>query len=71
MLLRRMMLMLMQVGFSLKLGDAAIGLDGLSVNDRTLWMTKLGEAIKAFEVEEKKFLTRQKSGKWSLVIRYS
>ena len=27
------------MGFSLQLGDSSLGLDALSVNDRTLWVT--------------------------------
>ena len=50
------------VGFSLKLGDTILGLDALSVNDKTLWNSKLSEAISNFAVNEKKFLTKQKSG---------
>ena len=50
------------VGFSLKLGDTVLGLDALSVNDKTLWNSKLSEAISSFAVNEKKFLTKQKSG---------
>eukprot|EP00090_Calanus_glacialis_P013221 TRINITY_DN2186_c0_g1_i1.p1 TRINITY_DN2186_c0_g1~~TRINITY_DN2186_c0_g1_i1.p1 ORF type:complete len:504 (-),score=133.14 TRINITY_DN2186_c0_g1_i1:137-1591(-) len=49
------------VGFSLKLGDTVLGLDALSVNDKTLWNSKLSEAISSFAVNEKKFLTKQKS----------
>ena len=52
------------MGFSLKLGESAIGLDALNVNDRTLWGSKLAEAVACFEEAEKKFLTRQKSGEW-------
>ena len=56
-----------EVGFSLKLGpESALGLDALSVNDRTLWTSKLAEACSSFEETEKRFLTRQKSGKWAL-----
>ena len=54
-----------EVGFSLKLGpESALGLDALSVNDRTLWTSKLTEACLNFEETEKRFLTRQKSGKY-------
>jgi hypothetical protein len=55
-----------EVGFSLKFGDSVIGLDALSVNDRTLWTTKLTEAITSFEETEKKFLTKQKSGELTI-----
>ena len=45
-----------EVGFSLKLGpDSALGLDALSVNDRTLWTSKLTEACSNFEETEKSF----------------
>ena len=55
-----------EVGFSLRLGpESVLGLDALSVNDRTLWTSKLNEARSNFEETEKKFLTRQKSGKYS------
>ena len=55
-----------EVGFSLKLGpESALGLDALSVNDRTLWTSRLAEACSNFEETEKRFLTRQKSGKWA------
>ena len=50
------------VGFSLKYGDVTLGLDCLSVNDKTLWMSKLSEALSNFATTEKKFLTKQKSG---------
>jgi len=50
------------VGFSLKLGDNILGLDALTVNDKTLWSSKLSEAISSFAVNEKKYLTKQKSG---------
>eukprot|EP00092_Neocalanus_flemingeri_P031088 GFUD01033768.1.p1 GENE.GFUD01033768.1~~GFUD01033768.1.p1 ORF type:complete len:485 (-),score=138.51 GFUD01033768.1:275-1729(-) len=49
------------VGFSLKLGDTILGLDTLSVNDKTLWNSKISEALSSFAVNEKKFLTTQKS----------
>ena len=51
------------VGFSLKVGDVVLGLDALSVNDKTLWCSKVSEAISSFAVNEKKFLTKQKLGK--------
>ena len=55
-----------EVGFSLRLGpESVLGLDALSVNDRTLWTSKIYEACSNFEETEKKFLTRQKSGKYS------
>ena len=55
-----------EVGFSLRLGpESVLGLDALSVNDRTLWTSKINEACSNFEETEKKFLTRQKSGKYS------
>jgi len=51
-----------EVGFSLRLGpESVLGLDALSVNDRTLWTSKINEACSNFEETEKKFLTRQKS----------
>ena len=50
------------VGFSLKFGETTLGLDALSVNDKTLWNSKILEAISEFDVNEKKFLTKQKSG---------
>ena len=50
------------VGFSLKVGDNILGLDALTVNDKTLWCSKLSEAISNFAVNEKKYLTKQKSG---------
>ena len=50
------------VGFSLKHGDNVLGLDCLSVNDKTLWNTKISEALANFETTEKKFLSKQKSG---------
>ena len=39
-----------------------LGLDCLSVNDKTLWMSKLSDALSNFATTEKKFLTKQKSG---------
>ena len=51
------------IGFSLKYGDMTLGLDCLSVNDKTLWMSKLSDALSNFATTEKKFLTKQKSGK--------
>ena len=45
--------------------ESVLGLDALSVNDRTLWTSKINEACSNFEETEKKFLTRQKSGKYS------
>jgi len=50
------------VGFSLRQLDNILGLDTLSVNDKTLWNSKMTEAISSFVVNEKKFLTKQKSG---------
>ena len=52
------------VGFSLKYGDITLGLDCLSVNDKTLWMSKLSDALSNFVTTEKKFLTKQKSGEF-------
>ena len=50
------------IGFSVKYEDVIIGLDTLTVNDKTLWMTKITKAVETFSVTEKHFLTRQKSG---------
>ena len=50
------------VGFSLKLGDNVLGLDALTVNDKTLWNSKISEAVANFAINEKKYLTKQKSG---------
>ena len=50
------------VGFSLKLGDNVLGLDALTVNDKTLWNSKISEAVSNFAINEKKYLTKQKSG---------
>ena len=52
------------VGISLKYGDITLGLDCLSVNDKTLWMSKLSDALSNFVTTEKKFLTKQKSGEF-------
>jgi len=49
------------VGFSLKLGDNVLGLDALTVNDKTLWNSKISEAVANFAINEKKYLTKQKS----------
>ena len=50
------------IGFSLKHGEASLGLDCLSVNDKTLWNSKISEALSNYAADEKKFLTKQKSG---------
>ena len=51
------------IGFSLQHGEVTIGLDALSVNDLTLWKSKITEAISNNSAVEKKFLSKQKSGK--------
>ena len=56
------------VGFSLKYGDVILGLDCLSVNDKTLWMSKLSDALSNYATTEKKFLTKQKSGEF--LVKY-
>ena len=48
----------------MKYGDITLGLDCLSVNDKTLWMSKLSDALSNFVTTEKKFLTKQKSGEF-------
>ena len=51
------------IGFSLQHGEVTVGLDALSVNDLTLWKSKITEAISNNSAVEKKFLSKQKSGK--------
>ena len=43
-----------------------MGLDALSVNDLTLWKSKITEAISTNSAIEKKFLSKQKSGNTNL-----
>ena len=56
------------IGFSVKYEDVIIGLDTLTVNDKTLWMSKITKAMETFSVTEKHFLTRQKSGLFYLFL---
>ena len=51
------------IGFSIKYGENTLGLDCLSNNDKTLWISKLSEALNNFVATEKQFLSKQKSGK--------
>ena len=50
------------IGFSLQHGEVTLGLDALSVNDLTLWKSKITEAISTNSAVEKTFLNTQKSG---------
>ena len=50
------------MGFSLHHGEVTLGLDALSVNDLTLWKSKITEAISTNSAVEKNFLNTQKSG---------
>ena len=43
-------------------GEVTVGLDALSVNDLTLWKSKITEAISNNSAVEKNFLSKQKSG---------
>ena len=54
------------IGFSLQHGEVTVGLDALSVNDLTLWKSKITEAISTNSAIEKKFLSKQKSGNTNL-----
>ena len=51
------------IGFSLIHGDVTLGLDALHPNDKTLWNSKLTEALASYEENERKHLSKQKSGK--------
>ena len=50
------------VGFALKVDESILGLDALSVNDKTLWISKINEAISSFALNEKQFLSTQHTG---------
>ena len=46
------------IGFSIKNGENTLGLDCLSINDKTLWISKLSEALNNFVAIEKQFLSK-------------
>ena len=51
------------IGFSLQHGEVTVGLDALSVNDLTLWKSKISEATTNYQLSNSTFLNKQKSGK--------
>ena len=59
------------IGFSLLHADTTLGLDALSVNDLTLWKSRISEAISDYSTVERKFLTKQKSGNFVYFIDFA